>query len=171
MPLSRSAIRIINEVGGHAFLWRVIKGLPEHVELSSPNRRENSMRLQLLATLLLLSACASAPKYTWTNPSLAPVAMDGQRQIDSAECTAIAMQGVPLPTMPSETNINVNVDQFGGHMTETGTEIESRQIDLENKRQAQIARRNLAEGCMLKRGWIRTALSTTESSSSALKGR
>ena len=108
--------------------------------------------VRLSAALVLLAGCAP---YTWQHPGLDGAETQRQLEIDSAECTAIAMQTVPMPTAPATTTVNVNVNggeamSSGGNDYFAGAE---RAEQLTAERHAEQARYGLANACMLRRGW------------------
>ena len=142
------------------------------------------MRVYYLLAALALVGCT--PRYTWQNPSVAPALADRQRQIDSAECGAIAMRAVPMPnvSMPADVSppeprnyrISGNTSTFGpgGTMynsTFQGTataapagtsyaegvrqlaEADAMNAQAAQMRAAEKARDNLADACMMRRGW------------------
>jgi hypothetical protein len=115
------------------------------------------MRIFLLIIAVVLTGC-TAP-VTWEYPGLDPVSAERQREIDSAECVAVAMRDVSLPAQPPQTNVTVNVQGFdqsqigeSGHMTMTGTEAQAESIWTDALMQAETERRALANACMLRRG-------------------
>jgi hypothetical protein len=67
-----------------------------------PKRREkDTMRVLQLAAALAFGLAGCVPRYTWYNPGVDPAVADRQRAIDSAECAAVAMQSIPLPSLPT----------------------------------------------------------------------
>ena len=119
------------------------------------------MRIFSLIVAVTLTGCA-AP-ITWNHRGLDPVSAERQREIDSAECVAIAMRDVSLPEQPAQTNVTVNVQGSGqsqvgdnGHMTMTGTEASAEIMRADALRQAENERAALADACMLRRGWVKS---------------
>lgn len=114
------------------------------------------MRILCLLAGLALAGCA-AP-YTWEHPGLDPATAERQGEIDRAECMALAMQQVQLPSEPAQTNVNVNVSGFGPTMTRTSSDLAAQQAETIRTGafvQAQDERDALANACLLRRGWVR----------------
>ncbi len=118
------------------------------------------MRIFLLIAAVALTGCATP--VTWEHPGLDPVSAERQREIDSAECVAVAMREVSLPAQAPQTNVTVNVQGSGqshigdsGHMTMTGSEYEAQFLRTRALEQAETERGALANACMLRRGWVR----------------
>jgi hypothetical protein len=118
------------------------------------------MHRLIVVCVLGLGACA-APRVVWEQPGKGTAAAEAQRQIDSAECMAIATQTVSLPPEAVETRVTVNFrvsDQSGvgdsGQMTATGSEMEAKRIRTEALKEAITERQALNDACMLHRGWM-----------------
>lgn len=122
------------------------------------------------------------PPNSWYNPSLAPGVADNRRAIDTAECQAYVMQAVslpklsapqtPIPTIHSPNQYNVSGSVNGEPYNATVTEFSSfdpaadlqaanaytELLNRSSRETAQYAaavrvRNQLADACMLKRGW------------------
>lgn len=119
------------------------------------------MRGIYLVSAFLLAGCAHPAAFTWEHPGLDSATAERQGEIDSAECTALAMQQVVLPGEPAQTNVNVNVSgpgggiYAGGHMTMTGSEMQADRMRNDAFEQAEQERASLANACLLQRGWVR----------------
>jgi len=64
---------------------------------------KDTMRALKLAAVLAIALAGCAPRYSWYNPSIDPSVAERQRDIDSAECTAVAMRSIPSPALPTPT--------------------------------------------------------------------
>ena len=107
--------------------------------------------LRLTAPLVLLAGCAP---YTWQHPGLDSAEAQRQFEIDSAECTATAMQAIPMPT--AQTTVNVSFNGSEATSDDRGNDVfasDERVEQLRAERQAEQARYRLANACMLRRGW------------------
>ena len=149
------------------------------------------MRLPSLMIALAVAGCATAPSYSWHNPTLPSGAAVRQHTIDSAECRAHAMQAVALPAHPAppaaapEPTREYSVDgSTSGYSTSGGAytgsynaTIRERpssnfynafeqgrrdaqanrayQSQMEQFEDAVSTRADLADVCMLNRGWMR----------------
>jgi hypothetical protein len=134
------------------------------------------MRILRLAAGLAFVLAGCAQRYTWYNPSVDPAVAERQQEIDSAECTAIAMQSIPMPVLPAPTPAQNNYpvrgtitldgengETYTGQYTANGNAAPP--IDLERSFQegmasaqtvqAYRARDNLAAACMMRRGWVK----------------
>jgi hypothetical protein len=138
------------------------------------------MRLHSLIALFLVAGCA--PSYTWNNPSVSSAEASRQFEIDKAECTAFAIQSIPVPpqstyqppvatTQPSysvsgsvtiyDANGNMHFGQYSGMAHSSAPINYLQQIETGEQTAQESARRdeafqaqdNLAEACLLKRGW------------------
>jgi len=131
------------------------------------------MRALTVAVALLLGGCT-----TWERPDLDPVTAERQREIDTAECTAAAMQAVPLPNpppqaalaSPAEYSVSGTTTFYGpnGQITTgyvNGTATAAGGYDpgrgllegqyFQEGLNAEAARQKLANACMLRRGWVK----------------
>jgi hypothetical protein len=131
---------------------------------------------------LVLAGCA-APM-TWQHPGLDGDAANRQREIDSAECTAVAMQAISLPVLPAmqpspsasrgyvvsgtATVYGANGDSATGYYSGTvagnggdqaleGAQAYQVRANTYLFSQAQRARADFANACMLRRGWVKTS--------------
>jgi hypothetical protein len=135
------------------------------------------MRALILTVALLLPGCS---RYTWQQPGLDPATAERARQIDTAECTAAAMQAITLPNppqapavaAPSEYSLSGTTTVYGpdgevntGYYSGTARASSSggdRAADgiaafqaREDHSNAVNARNGLANACMLRRGWVK----------------
>jgi hypothetical protein len=114
---------------------------------------------------LLVSGCASTN--SWQNPGLAADAAARQLQIDTAECEAGALQAVALPSPASppagpssyELRGQINGTPYTASVTpsDSGGFDPARSVAEGAAFAQQLSairlRRQLAQACMLKRGW------------------
>ena len=130
------------------------------------------MRVLAAMATLLLAACT-----TWQRPDLDPAAAGREREIDTAECTAAAMQAIPLPSPPqaalagpAEYSVSGTTIVYGpdgqvatgyvnGTATASGGYDPGRGL-LEGQYfqeglNVEAARQKLANACMLRRGWVK----------------
>jgi hypothetical protein len=108
---------------------------------------------------------------------------DRQREIDTAECNVAAMQAVPSPQMPAlppspvpqsysvsgtattyDANGNAHTGYYSGRASSEGSAFDPAKSMMEGAAAAQfghdsyqsnVARRQFAEACMLRRGWTK----------------
>src|SRR5690348_4282119 len=119
------------------------------------------MHRSIVVFALGLAACA-APRVVWQQPGQDTAATETQRKIDSAECTAIAMQTVSLPP-EAETKVAVNFrvsDQPGvgdsGPMTATDSALEAQRLRIAALKEAITERQAINDACLLHRGWVKS---------------
>ena len=148
------------------------------------------MRVLKLAAALAFAVAGCVPRYSWYNPGVDPSVAERQREIDSAECRAVAMQSIPLPNLPTPpaparpsapsnysvsgttTVYGTNGEAYTGYYNGTatsggfetadlaragleGAEQTQAMIDLYRRNQAYQARDQLADACMMRRGWTK----------------
>jgi len=121
------------------------------------------VRPLIIVCALGVAACA-APHVVWEHPGQDTATAERQREIDSAECLAIATQVVSLPAEAAQTRVNVNFRGFdqsqvgdSGQLTATGSEIEAQKIRIAALKEADTERQVLNDACMEQRGWMKNA--------------
>ena len=147
------------------------------------------MRVLKLAATLAFAVAGCAPRYSWYYPGVDPTVAERQREIDSAECTAVAMRSIPLPNLPTPpaaaatsapshysvsgttTVYGANGESYTGYYSDTangaapyespaqaqmeGAEASQAMIDSYRRNQAYRAQDQLADACMMRRGWTK----------------
>ena len=118
--------------------------------------------MRRLIIVFALGAAACAPRVVWEQPGRNMATAERQRQIDTAECMAVAMQETALPAESAQMRVTVNFQGPGqsqtaspGQMTATADEMEARRLRTAALAEAETERQALAGACMLRRGWVK----------------
>ena len=120
--------------------------------------------MRRLIILFALGAVACAPRVVWELPGQDSAAAEQQRQIDTAECTDIAMQEIILPAEPVRTKFDVNLQgdsqsraAGSAQTTVTADELEAHRLRTAALAEAATERQAISDACMLRRGWVKRA--------------